>query len=263
MLLVSGKDTTISLIWCPLQIFSSRSLCCPAELGRRCGRRAVLPRLATPSNVYPYWVLWSAAATAHLWSVRQVWEQNDIGDFKAVVSTKRQEVKMSAHLSLWDSRGRLSWRKFGYLRQCNSSALPECLWVSLGAFLMLINHYWPSFPVKKEMKTTVLAALGLSVTAVLWLLLSCLNASCAWDSYSDVYSALEGVRAFCKLFSRVVSFPLLLFSFSCFASKNSLTVHWSSLAAELRSVGCWWATLWILALNQARNLSRNLLLLSG
>lgn len=62
MLLVSGKDTTISLIWCPLQIFSSCSLYCPAELGRRCGRRAVLPRLATPSNVYPYWELPAAAA---------------------------------------------------------------------------------------------------------------------------------------------------------------------------------------------------------
>lgn len=67
---------------------------------------------------------------------------------------------MLAHLNLWVPRGRLSWRKFGYLKQCNSSALPECPCTSLGAFLMLINHYWPFFPVKKKMKTTVLAGLG-------------------------------------------------------------------------------------------------------
>lgn len=122
-----------------------------------------------------------------LWSLRQVWDQNDIGDFKAVVSTKRQRYEN--YVSTFESVGS-PWQ-IELDKVWLSVAVPlfstsKCSYMSLGAFLMLINNYWPFFPVKKEMKTTVLAGLGLSVTAVLWLLLSCLNTFCAWDSYCDV-----------------------------------------------------------------------------
>lgn len=76
-------------------------------------------------------------------------------------SSVNEGVKMLAELSLWVPHSRLSSSKFGYLRQCNSSASLECPCM-LGAVLMLINRSWPFFPVKKEMKTTVLATLGLS-----------------------------------------------------------------------------------------------------
>lgn len=147
--------------------------------------RAVLPRLAAPSSMYLHWELQVLLLLLTLWSLRQVWDQNDIGDFKAVVSTKRQRDENISTFESVSSPCKLSWRKFGYLRQCHSSALLNAP-VSLGAFLVLINHYWPFFPVKKEMKAAVLAGLGWSVTAVLWLLLSCLNTFCAWDSSSDV-----------------------------------------------------------------------------
>lgn len=130
-----GEGYCYRSIWCPLQIFSSCSLCCPAELGRKCGRRADVPRLAAPSSVYPHWELQAAAAHPLISQagVGSKWYWGLQG-----FQQKDKEMKMLAHLNLWVPfrlHGRLSWRKFDYLKQCNSSALPECPCVSLVHFL--------------------------------------------------------------------------------------------------------------------------------